>query len=99
MSLNLDILRANYRSDILAIAAKNNIDNVRVFGSVARGDARQGGDLDLLVHPQAGCSLLKLCAMENAVSDMLGGIKVDVLSDSAIRDELAPFILRESVVL
>jgi predicted nucleotidyltransferase len=99
MALNIEILRSNYRDVILQIAAKNCIGNVRVFGSVARGEAHEASDLDLLVQPQAGCSLLKLCAMENAVSDMLGGIKVDVLTENAVRDELAPFIVREAVPL
>lgn len=99
MGLSLDLLRKNYRDAILAIAAVNHIGNVRVFGSVVRGDAHEDSDLDLLVQPQAGCSLLKLCAMENAVSDMLGGMKVDVLTDNALRDELVPYITREAVPL
>ncbi len=99
MLLSLDLLRKDYRDSILAIAQKNHIGNVRVFGSVVRGEAHDGSDLDLLVQPQDGCSLLKLCAMENAVSDMLGGMKVDVLTDNGLRDELSGYILREAVPL
>ena len=99
MNLNLKTLRAEYRDFILAVAAKNGIDNVRVFGSVARGEANETSDLDLLVHPSANCSLLKVCAMENAISDKLGGMKVDILTDGGVRDELAPFIFAEAVVL
>ena len=99
MQLSLDRLRAEYRDPILAIAARNHVDNVRVFGSVARGEAHEDSDLDLLVHPSQGCSLLKVCAMENAISDMLGGMKVDILTDGGVRDELAAFIFAEAVVL
>ena len=45
------------RSDILQIAARHGASNVRVFGSVARGEAGPGSDLDLLVSlaPGAAC--------------------------------------------
>ncbi len=98
MALDLHTLRTQYGEAILTIAAAHHIGNVRVFGSVVRGEAQENSDLDLLVHPQPGCSLLGICAMENAVSDMLG-MKVDVLTDGGVRDELAPFIFKEAVPL
>jgi len=97
--MNLDTLRSRYRDAILAIAAKHKADNVRVFGSVARGDVGPGSDIDLLVHALPRCSLLDLCAIQNAISDLTGGLPVDVIADDEIRPELAPYILREAVPL
>lgn len=99
MHLDLPTLRSRYRDAILGIASKHHAGNVRVFGSVARGDAGPESDLDLLIHPNPGCSLLDVCIIEDEVSDLLGGMKVDVLTDGGIRDELAPFILKEAVLL
>lgn len=96
---NLHTLRSHYRDAILAIAAAHNAAEVRVFGSVARGNAGPDSDLDLLIRSGPGCSLLDVCAMENEISDMLDGMKVDVLTESGVRDELAPFIFREAVPL
>jgi predicted nucleotidyltransferase len=99
MTLSLETLRGDYREAILSLARMNHVSDVRVFGSVARGDAKKDSDIDLLVKSQPGCSLLKLCAMENAISDLLGGIKVDVLTEKTLRDEIAPVVLREAVML
>ena len=48
--MTLDELGKNKRTAILAIAAKHGVQRVRVFGSFARGDAREDSDLDLLIE-------------------------------------------------
>jgi predicted nucleotidyltransferase len=48
--MTLDELRAAKRDTILAIAAKHGVTSIRVFGSFARGEARQDSDLDLLIE-------------------------------------------------
>ncbi|MGQ0431663.1 MAG: nucleotidyltransferase domain-containing protein [Microthrixaceae bacterium] len=53
--------------------------HVRVFGSVARGDARPGSDVDLLVDVEPGTGLLELGAMEDELSEVLG-LRVDVVT-------------------
>ena len=54
-----EFLEAN-REDILRIAARHGASNVRLFGSLARGDAAAGSDVDLLVTLEKGRSLFDL---------------------------------------
>jgi predicted nucleotidyltransferase len=95
--MNLQSLR-KHRDAILALALENKTKNIRVFGSVARGKATKKSDVDLLVHPASNASLFDLVGFEQAVSKLLG-CKVDVLSDTAIKKEFAPYILKEAVPL
>lgn len=95
--MNLETLRT-YRPQILRIAERCGADELRVFGSVARGDALAASDVDLLVHLRPQVSLLGLIAFQQEVSDLLQ-TPVDVLSDAAISPYLAPRILRDAVPL
>lgn len=97
--LDLQTLRTQYKGEILAIASRHHTDNVRVFGSVASGTANEDSDLDLLVHAKQGCSILELCAMEREISQLLGGIKIDLLSEGEVREELAQFIINGATQL
>jgi predicted nucleotidyltransferase len=54
--LTLDTLRTERREEILRLAERHGARNVRVFGSVARGEAMEGSDLDLLVEWEPGRS-------------------------------------------
>ncbi len=95
ITMNLETIK-QYRNDIINIAREYKADNIRVFGSVARGEATEKSDLDILIHTKQGCSLLDICKMENRLSDLLG-IKVEIVTDEGIREELAPYILSEAI--
>ena len=97
--MNLQTLRTQYRDNIFALAEKYKLEDIRVFGSTVRGQEREDSDVDLLVHPKKGCSLLDISAFEVSVSELMGGQKVDVLDDVAIKPTLAPYILSEAVNL
>ncbi|MEK6746216.1 MAG: nucleotidyltransferase domain-containing protein [Pseudomonadota bacterium] len=97
--MNLQTLRTNYRDGIIQLAAKHKLGDVRVFGSVVRGEQHLDSDIDFLVHPQKGCSLLDISAFEVGVSALMGGHKIDVLDDLSIKPVLAPYILSEAVPL
>ena len=56
--LTLDALRTERRDDIMRLARRRGAENVRVFGSLARGEANENSDLDLLVCWEPGRSLL-----------------------------------------
>lgn len=83
------------RSAILKIAARHRMADVRVFGSMARGDATETSDVDLLVRPLPGASLLDLGGMLMDVQDLLRR-RVDVVSDRALHPRLRERILREA---
>jgi len=68
---DLGMLRKR-RSEILAAASRHGASNVRVFGSVVRGRARPGTDIDLLVDMDAGRSLLDLAGLHLELEDILG---------------------------
>ena len=86
------------REEILRIAAKHGASNVRVFGSVARGQATEGSDLDILVHLRDDCSLLDHVALMQDLEDLLG-CKVDVVEDVALHRELRDRVLAEAKAL
>jgi predicted nucleotidyltransferase len=78
------ILRA-HRDEVLAIAARFGISEVRVFGSVARGDDGPDSDIDLMVSFEPGSmSMGDLVAFEDALTELLG-VPVDVVSSAARR--------------
>jgi predicted nucleotidyltransferase len=76
---SLERVRAS-RERILEVAARRRVSDVRVFGSVARGDATAGSDVDLLVHPAPDASLFDLAGFMAEIAELLG-IDVDVVSD------------------
>ena len=89
-----DLLRAK-REEILALAAHHGYRNVRVFGSVARGEERPDSDIDLLVEVQPGTSLLDHVALMQDLEDLLGR-KVDVVSEGALHWFIRDRVLAEA---
>ena len=86
------------REEVLRIAAKHGAKNVRIFGSVVSGQAREGSDLDILVDMEEHCSLLDHIALMHELEDLFG-CKVDVVEDDVLHRELRDRILSESVAL
>ncbi len=95
--LSLEDVRG-HRDEILDMARLHGIRSVRVFGSVARGDADSRSDIDLLVDVEEGRSLLDLGAFLMDVQDLLGR-KVDVVTPAALRDHVRARAAREAVSL
>ena len=85
------------RGPILEVAAGRSLTDVRVFGSVARGEAGAGSDVDLLVHPASDASLFDLAGFMDEVAELLG-IHVDVVSDRGT-GPVMDRILAEAVAL
>ena len=86
------------RDEILAVAARYGATNVRVFGSVARREARPDSDLDLLVTFGPTASLFDLFRFEREVSGLLG-CRVEVASDRGLKDRIRETVLQEAVPL
>lgn len=91
--MNLEELR-KYKAQILDVARANGISNVRVFGSVARGEAQEDSDLDLLVSAEPGIGL-KFFTFETELEALLHR-KVDVVSDKYINPHIQPYIMRDA---
>lgn len=86
------------REEILRIAARHGATNVRVFGSVARGDDRADSDVDLLVKMADDRSLVDLVGLEQELEELLRR-KVDVLTDGSIHPRLRSRITAEARAL
>lgn len=85
-----------YRADVLRLAAKYGATDVRVFGSVARGDSHTDSDIDLLVRMLPGRSLLDIGGLLMDLQDLLGR-RVDVVSERGLRPRMRDRVLREAV--
>jgi predicted nucleotidyltransferase len=92
-----DLLKAK-RQEILAIAARHGAHNLRVFGSVARGEAGPESDLDILVEMEPGKSLLDHVALMQDLEDLLQR-KVDVVSERALHWYIRDKVLAEAMPL
>ena len=96
MTLN-KILDKN-REKILRIAASYGARDLRVFGSVSRGEANLKSDIDILITLETGRSLLDIVALKQDLEDLLG-CKVDVVTEDAVSPYIRDQILRDAVSL
>jgi uncharacterized protein len=96
--MGIDEILAAYREEILQITAKYGAYNVRVFGSVARGEAKPESDVDFLVEIEPQRTLLDQIALMQSLEELLGR-KVDLTEPEALHELIRDKVLRESVVL
>ena len=92
-----DLLRRN-RDEILRLAAAHGARNIRVFGSVARGEADEESDVDFLVDLEPGRSLLDLGGLLMDMRELLGR-RVDVVTEKGLRPRIRDRVFREAVPL
>ncbi len=93
--MNTNQLLQSKRLEILQIAARHGATNVRVFGSVARGEARPDSDVDFLVTLEANRSLLDLARLYRELQTLLN-CPVDVVTEAGLRPRLRPQVLKEA---
>ena len=96
--MTLEELLQVKREQILTVCAKYGARNVRVFGSVARGEADEQSDIDLIVDFEPGRSLLDHAGLWLELQDLLG-VKVDVVSGRGIKPRIRERVLQEAVPL
>ena len=96
--MTLDELRSRYRDQIFEIAGRHGASNVRVFGSVARGEAGETSDLDLLVDLEQGRGLFDLGGLWHDLNEGLG-CEVEVFTPDCLKDRIRGRALGEAVAL
>ena len=87
-----------HRRAILELATRHGARNVRVFGSIARGEARPDSDVDFLVDVEPGRTLRDVIALEQDLEALLGR-PVEVLTDGGLSPYLQQRILAEATAL
>jgi len=97
MVLTREILQEK-RQAILEIAERYGAHDVRVFGSVARGDSTESSDLDLIVRFEPGRSLLDHGGLVMDLRELLG-MKVDVVSEGALTGRFGKVVREEAMSL
>ena len=96
--MGVDDFLKDKREEILRIAARHGARSVRVFGSVARGEAGPSSDVDFLVELEDGRSLLDLVGLWQDLEKSLGR-GVDVVEPDGLHWYIRDRILREAVWL
>jgi predicted nucleotidyltransferase len=88
----------NRREEIIAVAKRHGAFDIRLFGSVARGDATNASDVDFIVRFDAGRSLLDHGGLIADLEDLLG-THVDVVSERGMRDRFRDHVMKDVVPL
>jgi predicted nucleotidyltransferase len=96
-ALTLEDLRT-MRHDIVKLAQKHGATNVRVFGSVARGDARPSSDVDFLVDFPPNRSIFDLVGLWQELTALLG-CEVDLVVEEQPTDRFMQNALKDAVAL
>jgi predicted nucleotidyltransferase len=97
MAVRPSLELARHRASVLDLVRSAGVGDVRVFGSVARGQDQPGSDLDLLITPPDTMGLVELVALEQALEDLLG-VRVDIV-DARSRGRVIAQALTEAVPL
>ena len=96
--MSIDELLQAKREEILRLAAKHGAYNVRVFGSVARGEADPESDVDFLVELEPGRSLFDQGGLLMELQELLG-CPVDVVTENGLRERIRARVLKEALPL
>ena len=94
--MNLYELVKQKRQEILKIADKHGAYNVRIFGSVARGQANENSDLDLIVDLRSGRSLWDLGGLWVELNELLK-VRIEVFTTTTLKEEVRGNALNETI--
>ena len=92
-----DLLKEK-REDMLRVAARHGARNVRIFGSVVRGQADAASDIDILVDMEPGRTLFDLGGLWWELNELLP-VKVDVVTEKGLKRRVKERVLKEAVPL
>ncbi len=93
--MNFHEILQNHRDEILQLAAKYGAYNVRIFGSVARGEADADSDIDFLVEMESGKTLFDLGGLLMDLQDLLS-CRVDIVTEKGLRQRIRERVLQEA---
>ncbi len=91
-------LLAAHRGELREVLRRHGVLNVRVFGSVARGDDREGSDVDLLVELPSGTGLFTIARIQEELEAILG-VPVDLVPDAGLKPNIRTRVERDLIAL
>ncbi|GGU08065.1 nucleotidyltransferase family protein [Nocardioides albus] len=89
---------ASKRDDLLDALGRHGVSNVRIFGSLARGDDRPDSDVDLLVDFPPRTSLFTILRMQDELEEILGA-RVDLVADSGLQARIRARVESDLIAL
>jgi hypothetical protein len=89
---------SNHREAIRAIALRHRVTNVRVFGSVVRGDDTDDSDLDILVEPTNETTMMDIAKIQLELSQLLP-VAVDVLTPNGLPAKFRSQVVAEALAI
>ncbi len=95
---SLDEIRAILREHEDELREKYGVKRIGIFGSIVRGEAGEGSDVDILVEFERPIGLLKFLELEEYISNLIG-MKVDLVSKKALKPHIGKHILGEVVTV
>ena len=91
----LNEIKEIIREHKLELAEEFGVSEIGIFGSVARGDAREDSDVDVLVEFSRPIGLIRFMSLEYYLEELFGGSKVDLVSRKALKPYIGKVILQE----
>ena len=96
MPMEIPEITATLRHALPDLAAEYGVRSLGLFGSIVRGEARRGSDLDVLVEFSRTPSLFRFLELEERLGKLLH-VRVDLVMKDALKPEIGQRILREVV--
>lgn len=96
--MKIEKLLKDKREEILQLATKHGAYNVRIFGSVARGEANEDSDIDFLINVKENHSRWFPGGLLADLEDLLG-CKVDIVTERSLHELIRERILKEAIPL
>ena len=87
------------RRELVEVAAAHGVSNLRVFGSVARGQDRTDSDVDLLADLPPSLGLLGLGRLQEELESVLGGVRIDLVPAPDLKPDVRDRVENEAVAL
>jgi predicted nucleotidyltransferase len=86
---------ARHRDALIEAGRRYGVTNLRLFGSVARGEDRDGSDIDLLIDVPRGTTYFDLARLKREVEE-LTGITFDIHTPAGLKDEIRSQVLEDA---
>jgi uncharacterized protein len=96
--MTIEELRRSNKEQILHLAASYGVHNVRIFGSLARGESSPSSDIDFLVDLDPDRTLMDLGGLLTGLQEILH-VPVDIATERMLRPKVRDRALREAVLL